>query len=145
MSEGQTRAIVVEEVLPHAPSLVWKALTTSELIARWLMSNDFELVVGRKFNFKAKPMGDWNGIVDCKVLAVEPDRRLVYSWKGGSAPNDLDTIVMWTLTAIEAGTRLRMEHAGFRLPQNQSAFDAMSPGWSHIVPAIGRVCGEISA
>ena len=32
-----TQDIVVDEVFPHAPETVWKALTTGELIARWLM------------------------------------------------------------------------------------------------------------
>jgi uncharacterized protein YndB with AHSA1/START domain len=35
--EQATRDIVVEDVLPHAPELVWKTLTTGELIGRWLM------------------------------------------------------------------------------------------------------------
>ena len=31
----ETQDIVVDEVFPHAPETIWKALTTSELIARW--------------------------------------------------------------------------------------------------------------
>ena len=31
-----TQDIVVDEVSPHAPETIWKALTTSELIGRWL-------------------------------------------------------------------------------------------------------------
>ena len=31
-----TQDIVVEANLPHAPEAIWKALTTGELIARWL-------------------------------------------------------------------------------------------------------------
>jgi uncharacterized protein YndB with AHSA1/START domain len=32
-----SREIVIDEVLPHAPEIIWKALTTGELIGRWLM------------------------------------------------------------------------------------------------------------
>jgi uncharacterized protein YndB with AHSA1/START domain len=140
----ETRDIVVEETLPHHPAAIWKALTTSALIARWLMPNDFEAVVGRKFNFRRAPMGDWNGVVDCEVLEVEPERRLVYSWKGGSGTiGELDTVVTWTLTPVEAGTRLRMEHTGFRLPRNAAAHEMMSPGWDRIVrTGIPRVLAE---
>ena len=81
------RDITVEAVLPHAPEVIWKTLTTAELIGRWLMPNDFEAVVGKKFNFKAKPMGDWDGVVSCEVLEIIENRRLVYSWKGGSSEN----------------------------------------------------------
>ncbi|MBC7017824.1 SRPBCC domain-containing protein, partial [Salmonella enterica subsp. enterica serovar Enteritidis] len=33
-----TQEIVVDEVFPHAPETIWKALTNGELIARWMMS-----------------------------------------------------------------------------------------------------------
>jgi uncharacterized protein YndB with AHSA1/START domain len=139
----ETRDIVVEDLLPHAPALVWKALTTSALIARWLMPNDFQPVVGRAFHFRTKPMGDWDGVVDCEVLAVEPERRLIYSWRGKAGmPGALDTTVTWTLVAEGAGTRLRMVHAGFRLPENASAYAAMSPGWGRILEQIAAVIAE---
>ena len=144
------REIVVDEVLPHAPEAVWKALTTSELIARWLMPNDFAPVVGRRFTFRTRPMGDWDGVVQCEVLEVEPARRLVYSWKGGASSNTkygsaLDTVVTWTLTPVSQGTRLRLVHAGFRSPENDFAFDAMSPGWTRAVQeSIARVTREVA-
>jgi len=142
-----TRNIVVEGVLPHAPEIVWKTLTSTDLIARWLMPNDFELVVGKRFNFRTKPMGDWDGVVHCEVLEVVPNRKLVYSWKGGADTNPeygskLDTVVTWTLTPVAGGTRLRLVHAGFRSPGNDFAFDAMSPGWGRVLQGIGRVAAE---
>jgi len=57
------RAITVEEVVPHAADIVWKVLTTPELIQRWLMKNDFKPGLGQHFTFKDRPRGDWNGIV----------------------------------------------------------------------------------
>jgi uncharacterized protein YndB with AHSA1/START domain len=142
-----TRDIVVEGALPHAPDVVWKALTSAELIGRWLMPNDFAPEVGRRFTFRTRPMGDWDGVVQCEVLELVPNRKLVYSWKGGSRANTasgsaLDTVVTWTLTPEAGGTRLRMVHAGFRSPANDVAFDAMSPGWSRILQSIPRVIAE---
>lgn len=141
-----TRSIVVEEVLRHAPEKVWKTLTTSELIARWLMANDFELAVGKQFTFRAKPMGDWDGTVHCEVLDVLPNEKLVYSWRGGSATGSqipvLDSVVTWTLTAVDGGTRLRLVHSGFRSPENDMAFNAMSPGWGHIMQGIEKIAAE---
>jgi uncharacterized protein YndB with AHSA1/START domain len=140
-----TRDIVVEDVVPQPPEKVWKALTTAQLIGQWLMPNDFEPVVGKRFTFKTKPIGDWDGVVHCEVLEIVPHRRLVYSWKGGSDSNDsssnygskLDSVVTWTLQPEGRGTRLRLVHAGFRSPQNDFAYDAMSPGW-------GRIMGRFS-
>ena len=48
--QQQTQEIVVEEVFPHAPELVWKTLTIGKLITRWLMEpSGFEPVVGNRF------------------------------------------------------------------------------------------------
>ena len=142
-----TRDIVVEDVVPQPPEKVWKALTTAELIGRWLMPNDFEPVVGKRFTFKTRPMGDWDGVVHCEVLEVEPQRRLVYSWRGGSDTNAkygsrLDSVVTWTLQPEGSGTRLRLVHAGFRSPDNDAAYDAMSPGWGRIMARIGELAAE---
>lgn len=142
-----TRDIVVEGVLPHAPETVWMTLTTADLIGRWLMPNDFEAVVGKRFTFRTKPMGGWDGVVHCEVLEVAPNRKLVYSWKGGSDENaqygsNLDSVVTWTLTPVEGGTLLRLVHAGFRSPENDFAFDAMKSGWGRVLEGIGRVAAE---
>lgn len=56
-AQPEIRSIIVEEVVPHAPEMVWKILTTAALIARWLMPNDFEPVIGHKFTFQTTPMG----------------------------------------------------------------------------------------
>ncbi len=151
MAEPQpTREIVVEDVIPHAPALVWKTLTSSELIGRWLMPSDFEPVLGRRFTFKTRPMGGWDGVVHCEVLELIPNERLVYSWKGGSDDNPaygarLDSIVTWTLTAVEGGIRLRLVHSGFRSPGNDFAFNAMSGGWAKVTQRIATLTAEIQA
>ena len=66
------RSIVVERVMPHPPEKIWRALTEAHLIEQWLMANDFEPRLGAEFMFRAKPMGDWDGIVHCEVLQCAP-------------------------------------------------------------------------
>ena len=44
------------------------------------MTNDFQPVVGHRFNFRSTPVQNWNGIIDSEVLVVEPNSRLSYSW-----------------------------------------------------------------
>ena len=75
-----TRSLVVEREMPQPPEKVWRALTQGPLIEAWLMKNDFQPVVGHRFNFRATPMAHWNGVTDCQVLVVEPNQRLSYSW-----------------------------------------------------------------
>ena len=144
---GETHAITVEKVLPYAADKIWRTLTTSDLLMKWLPPNDFQPSVGHRFNFRTRPIGDWDGVVHCEVLGCDPPRLLRYSWKGGADTNPefgskLDSVVTWTLTPVEGGTQVRMVHDGFVFPGNRYAFDTMSPGWGKIVDAIGRVTAE---
>ncbi len=68
------RALVVERVFPHPPQKLWRALTDGSLLAQWLLNNDFEPVVGRRFQFRREPMPNWNGVIDCEVSVVDPSR-----------------------------------------------------------------------
>ena len=144
-----TQDIVVEEVLPHAPETIWKTLTTGELIGRWIemAPTGFEPVKGKHFTFQTTPAGAWDGIIHCQVLEAIPNERLVYAWKGGHEGNvgygsRLDTVVTWTFSRVENGTRLRLVHSGFVLPKNEPAFTNMSDGWKKVVPTIGAIAGE---
>ncbi|MDH6260874.1 SRPBCC domain-containing protein [Bradyrhizobium sp. BR13661] len=146
--KNETRGIVLDEMLPHAPETVWKVLTSAELIARWLMpTTDFEAVEGKNFTHQTKPGGHWDGVIHCCVLEVVPFRRLAYAWKGGDERNvgygaPLDTVVTWSLTPVEAGTRIQLVHAGFVLPRNESAFTVMSGGWKKVVRQLDEISGE---
>lgn len=104
--------ITVEAVYPHPPEHVWRALTDPDRLEAWLMENDFEPRVGHRFRFREKPRPGWRGIVDCEVLEVDEPRRLSYSWRGHE--DGEPTVVTFTLEPVEGGTRLRLEHTGFR-------------------------------
>jgi uncharacterized protein YndB with AHSA1/START domain len=133
--------IVVERTMPHPPEKVWRALTQSALIADWLMANDFEPVVGRKFNFRAPANPHWNGVTDCEVLEVEPQRRLVYTWNSTGEQAGLETTVTWTLTPADGGTQVRMEQSGFRPEQEQNRRGAEF-GFTRFLEGLERVAGE---
>jgi uncharacterized protein YndB with AHSA1/START domain len=135
-----TRSLIVEREMPHPPQKIWRALTQAPLIAEWLMQNDFEPVVGHKFNFRATPVMGWNGVTDCEVLEIVPLQRLVYSWNasGDQAPDGLKTIVTWTLTPRDQGTHLRMEQSGFR-PQDEVGYRGMGGGWPRILARLEEV------
>ena len=78
-----SRTIALDQVLPHAPAQVWRALTEPDLLARWLMPpRDFQLKVGHRFTFQGTPIPSvqFSGIVGCEVLDFEVERRLCYSW-----------------------------------------------------------------
>lgn len=97
--------------LPHEPERVWMALTVPALLAKWLMPNDFAPIVGHHFTFTTEPVPSQNfdGIINCEVLAVKPTSLLTISWKGGN----LDSTVTWRLAQEGTGTRLFLRHDGF--------------------------------
>jgi uncharacterized protein YndB with AHSA1/START domain len=136
---SHVRDIVVDEVFPHAPETLWKVLTSGALMARWLMEpTGFEPVKGKHFTFQTTPAGEWDGVIHCEVLEVTPNECLAYIWKGGHAGNagygsKLDTVVTWSLTKVDQGTRLRLVHSGFVTPENDSALKSMGEGWKKVV------------
>jgi len=147
-----TQDIVVDEILPHAPETIWKALTASELVGRWLKMSPtgFEPVKGSRFTMKTTPAGAWDGVINCEVLEAIPNQRFAFSWQGGHEGNvgygaPLDTVATFTLSKVENGTRLRLVHSGFVLPRNESAFKNMGEGWKKVVPTIGAIAGEQAA
>lgn len=73
----------------------------------------------------------WDGIVYCEVLEVIPNQKLVYTWKGGPRPGviGLDTLLTWTLTAEDGGTRMVLEHSGFKGFKNIISSIFMESGW----------------
>ena len=129
-----TRSLVIEKELPHSLEKVWRALTQGPLIKEWLMDNDLQPVVGHKFNFRSAPMPNWNGIIDCEVLIVEPHKKLSYSWNSLG----LESVVVWTLVATSGGTLVRMEQSGFR-PDQDANFKGANYGWQKFIGGLERV------
>ena len=137
--EEPTRTVVIERVFPHPPEKLWRVLTESPLLAQWLLNNDFAPTVGTVFQFRAQPAPNWNGIIDCKVLVVEPLKQLSYTW--GSL--GLVSVVLWTLTPTEGGTHLRMEHSGFG-PDQQAAYKGATYGWQRFLTNLDQLLGDLA-
>jgi uncharacterized protein YndB with AHSA1/START domain len=136
-----TRSLVIERELPHAPEKIWRAPTSGPLMAQWLMKNDFLPLVGHKFQFRATPTPQWNGVIDCEVLAVESNKRLSYSWNssGAEAATGLTSVVTWTLTPTSSGgVLLRLEQSGFR-PDDERNYQGASFGWPRFLASLERL------
>ncbi len=98
------------------------------------MDNDFQPVVGHRFNFRVTPMPNWNGVIDCEVLVVEPNKKLSYSWSALG----LESVVVWTLVATKSDTLVRMEQSGFR-PDQEAAYKGANYGWQKFIGGLERV------
>lgn len=131
-------AIRLERRYPHPAPAVWEALTTPELLARWWAPGDIAPVVGHRF---AMDMGPW-GHQQCEVLAVEPGESITFLFAEGH----LDTTITWRLEAVDGGTVLHHEHAGFNLdtPMGRQALDGMGNGWRALLERIDGLLAEVS-
>lgn len=74
---AESDSISFEFDLQHSPEKVWRALTDPVLLAGWLLPVfDLKLEPGVAFTFKALPQPGWDGIVNCRFLAIEAHRKL---------------------------------------------------------------------
>ena len=102
------------------------------------MKNDFRPAVGHRFSLRMDPQPNWNGVVDCQVLVVEPNKALSYTW----GAYGLESVVTWTLTPTSTGTRLRMEQSGFQ-PDQQQAYQGAQGGWPRFLANLEQVLARI--
>jgi uncharacterized protein YndB with AHSA1/START domain len=134
------RKIRFEAVYPFSPDQVWVVLTDPVALGDWLMPNDFQPVIGHRFQFRTKPAPGFSGVVDCEVLELDPPRRLAFSWAGGG----IDTVVTFDLAPEGASTRMVLEQAGFKGPRGLMVSAILTGGWRRMAEqrlpaAIARV------
>lgn len=122
---SQAESITFEFDLSHSPQKVWRALTDPELLTQWLLPVvGLELEPGAAFTFKAPPQPEWDGIVNCRFLEIEPRKKLSWTWVVG----DIDTVVTFTLTPTESGTQLSLVQSGFK-PNQKRNLGGARYGW----------------
>lgn len=105
----------VEEFLPGPKESVWRALTDPDLIARWLMPNEFRLEAGHRFAIDSDPVRrcGLGGTGHCEVLAFDVGTMLRIAWAAAHENmSGLDSTVTFTVAPEGAGTRLIIEHDG---------------------------------
>ena len=122
---SQTESISFEFDLQHSPEKVWRALTDPVLLAEWLLPVvEFKLEPGAALTMKVPPQPGWSGIVNGRMLEIEAQKKLSYTWVVG----DIDTVVTFTLTPTASGTRLSLVQSGFKPDQKQN-FAGARYGW----------------
>jgi uncharacterized protein YndB with AHSA1/START domain len=126
---AETKSVIIERDFAHPPEKLWRALTRPHLIEEWLMKNDFVPALDHRFQLR----GDW-GHADCKVLQIEPNKTLSYTWDAMG----LESVVTFTLAPTATGTHLRVEQAGFRKDQAQ-AFAGATYGWQNFLAKLEEV------
>jgi uncharacterized protein YndB with AHSA1/START domain len=134
MTTPDTHSVIVEKEFPHPPEKVWRALTDSSLIAQWLMKNDFQPRAGHSFSLRMDPVPGWDGVINCEVLSLEPFSSLSYTW----GTLGLETIVTFTLTPTETGTRVCVKQSGFGSDQDAN-YKGATYGWRKFLGSLEQV------
>ena len=126
-ARSQTESISLEFDLRHSPEKVWRALTDPVLLTEWLLPvAELKLEPQAAFTFKTQPYPGWDGIVNCRILVIEAQRKLSYTWVVGDM--EIDTVVTFTLTPTASGTRLSLVQSGFK-PDQKQEFGGARYGW----------------
>ncbi|WLD93306.1 SRPBCC domain-containing protein [Alkalihalobacillus sp. AL-G] len=115
---------------------VWHALTDSNMLAKWVMENNFKPIVGYKFQFRTEPNKYWDGIVDSEVLVVEEPYKLSYTWVTAGE----NTKVTWTLKKNGDITHLHLEHTGFK--SESLSYNGAKYGWVKMSSELKKLLAE---
>jgi uncharacterized protein YndB with AHSA1/START domain len=106
--------VIRKELSLKAPrETVWRYLQDPDLLAAWLMRNNFSGRVGERFQFFARPSNDWDGVLNCRLVELDPPRKIAYTWDA----NDIEGETLVTIELFEepGGTRLALIHSNFEL------------------------------
>ena len=116
--------IALEKVYPHPIDKVWAAVTDRDALAAWLMDNDFEPQVGKRFTLRGQAVAGWRGWAECQVLELDPPRRMVWAW--WASDEHLETRLVIELEPAGQGTRLTLVHSG---DEDEAIGTLLKSGW----------------
>ena len=105
-------AIEREIVIEAPPGVVWSIVTEARHLAGWFSDEaELELRPGGRMLLTWRGHGTYEG----RVETVDPPRRFAFRWqtREGDFSETNSTLVVMTLEAEEAGTRLRVVESGF--------------------------------
>ncbi|WP_426623348.1 SRPBCC domain-containing protein [Leifsonia sp. McL0607] len=136
--DGARRSVTVQREYPAAPAEVWAALTEPERLARWIgryqqTADGFRLAMGGP---------DADAVVDGRVLACEPERRLLVTWRfSGAGESEAQTELEATIATIAAAgddrVLLTLTH---RRVQAVTA-SVYGAGWQDVLTHLARELG----
>lgn len=110
----------VSTVLPASPESIYKA---------WLSSDEHTAFIGAGAEISAEVgarFSMWDGYIEGVTLELEPNRRIVQSWRTTEFPPESpDSRLKIVLEEVEEGTRLTLYHT--ELPEGQG--QQYQEGW----------------
>ncbi|MDR3287330.1 MAG: SRPBCC domain-containing protein [Prevotellaceae bacterium] len=106
--------IRLEKIYPVSKEIVWEYLTNNEHLSSWCMpAKNFILEKEKEFMFENTPSIFWDGKFFNKIMDFNVNKFLSYECY--NQRSKLNSIVSWTLTEENGGTKLALEHSGFKV------------------------------
>jgi uncharacterized protein YndB with AHSA1/START domain len=137
----------MERLIPAPPERVFEYWTEPELVAKWFGPGDFDVPSSQ---LDLRPGGKWRTTIrspegELRTVsgvysAIEPPRRLVFTWAwdDDNGVRGHETQVTVTLEPTPGGTRLRLVQEDF---QNREVRDRHNGGWTSSLNKLQRVAG----
>lgn len=112
---------------------VWGYLTDSKKLEKWLMPNDFEPKLNKKFNLKCTGHKGSKQIIECELLEIVEYKKLVFSWY--SEEIGLNTKVTIDLIEVDDGVLITLTHSGWDKldPKLKHIRDEYDNGWGNFI------------
>ena len=136
--EYKENKLIIPRTFGTAPKSVWNALTEYELIKQWSpFFTNFKAIVGFEDRFMLGPDPEHQYLHVCRVLEVEEDRKLAYSWAYDGYTGK--SRVTFDLSGSENSTDVVFTHeitASFPTDDPSFAESNFIQGWTHTVNAL---------
>jgi uncharacterized protein YndB with AHSA1/START domain len=127
----------LKEFFAATPDEVWESLTDREVLADWLMPNDFVAEVGTTFTLVPDHPAPWKGDVECEVLQLLPRKKMVWSWK--TLGMQEATRVEFELIPKKGGTELVFKHGG---DADEPVAKGLKGGWPDMFDRLTVTVGK---
>jgi uncharacterized protein YndB with AHSA1/START domain len=127
--------IIVEQTYNTSVDVVWNAITKVDRMQQWYFNTipAFNPEVGFEINFNVETP-DRKFLHMWKVIEVQPQKMIKYSWKYDNYPGD--SVVAFELFEENNSTRLRLTHQAIEsFPDDIPEFKRESglAGWTYFI------------
>jgi uncharacterized protein YndB with AHSA1/START domain/DNA-binding transcriptional ArsR family regulator len=122
--------LVFSTYIKTTPAKLWEAITSAEMTRQYFHGGSVraDLRVGGRFYF-VDPKGEMN--LDGEVLEIEPERKLVTTFKGLWAPEGEATRVMYEIEPMGEVCKFTLTHFNYA-----AAKAGVEDGWPMIVASL---------
>lgn len=128
-----SKPTIAKSIFLAAPrATVWQFLTQKEKLALWFHPAKSDLALNEDYALiSTGDDGVESQICWGKVLELDEPTRLVYTFSIKPLAGQMTTVI-WTLEAVDGGTRLSLEHKGISEAAGEAAMGllmALDAGW----------------